>query len=116
MTRRTFSAGLAATAVAASNTLVLEAIHGERLPATLKISRRKVGEHPYFELRTYRGDAALHSQLERVLSQATLRPLSLATLSFLVPFDSLQQRARTWDQLNFDPGWIALRDRLRLTE
>jgi hypothetical protein len=116
MTRRTFAAAIAASAAGVGDRVVLEALYGERLPATLRISRRRLGDHPYFELRIYRGESSLHGSLEDVFKQAQLRPAALAPLRFLLPFDSLQQRARAWDRLNSDPQWVALRKHLRLCE
>ena len=116
MTRRTFAAGLAVTAAAIGDQVALEAIYGERLPATFRVSRRVAEDHPFFELRGYRGPISAHEQLEGILAHAGLRPVVLADLRFLVPFHSLEQRSRTWSALNCDPAWVAIRESVRLSE
>jgi hypothetical protein len=115
MTRRTFAAGLAATAAAIGDQVALEALYGERLPATLRLSLREAGDYRFFELRVYRGENAVHRQLKEVFTHADLRPVVLADLRFLLPFNSLEERNRTWNHLNCDPAWVRIRERVRLS-
>ncbi|HLH43943.1 MAG TPA: hypothetical protein VKV74_13215 [Bryobacteraceae bacterium] len=112
MTRRSFTAALAAgLAAAADGAVVLEAIHGARLPATLRLGGRLASHHPYFELRTYAGFA----EIERIFARAGLPARRLGRMRFLIPFDSLEQRSQAWDRFNSDPEWALLRRGLRLT-
>lgn len=115
MTRRTFAAALAGTAAITNRSVTLEAISGEHLPATLRVSKRGLGDSPYFELRLYRAETLMHARLEDVFSHAGMHPVALGNLRFLLPFESLKQRVAVWDQLNCNPRWIAVRERVRLS-
>src|SRR5579862_9067071 len=120
MTRREFSAALAGvTAIpplasgGVSPVVVLEAIAGARLPATLAITTNspELLQRGVWELRTYRGAApALASHLSRVFPRAAIRPLLLnidgENLTYFVPFENLTARDRAWTAVNADPQWI----------
>jgi hypothetical protein len=123
MTRREFSAVFAGvTAIPAfsrgdaSQVVILEAIAGVRLPAALAITTNSPEELPrnLWELRIYRDAApALASHLASVFPRAGIRPLLQktegASLSYLIPFESLTARDRAWTALNGDSEWISAR-------
>lgn len=103
------TAGLAA---GRGGNIVLEAVYGARLPATLRLNCHLASQHRYFELRTYAGSA----DIEGIFARARLRAHRLAPMRFLIPFDSLEQRSQAWDRLNSDPEWARVRAQLRLVE
>lgn len=119
MTRRSFSS--AALAVIAfpefpsgdsSRVVILKAIAGARLPATLVITTKSPEKlRPgLWELRTYRMAArALASDLAEVFPRAGIRPLLSETdgpnLTYLIPFDNLAARESAWTAVNADPAW-----------
>ena len=124
MTRRDFSVTLAAAAWPGrvsgegSPLVILSAIAGARLPATLRITTR-VPENlrrSFWELRTYTGpDRVLESHLAQIFPRTGIRPLlqerTRASLTYLIPFDCLAARDRAWTELNTDPAWISARPR-----
>lgn len=129
MTRREFSA-LAGVLVfpgfvpgCPSQVVILKAIAGARLPATLAIaatSPDKLREN-LWELRTYRTrefqTAALASKLAGIFPRAGICPLSKTTdgpnLTYLIPFENLTARDRAWTMLNADPEWTGARTRFQ---
>ena len=112
MTRRSFTAAMTAgLAAGRGGDIVLEAIYGAKLPATLRLSRRVASQHRYFELRTYAGSA----DIEGIFARARLRAHRLGRMRFLIPFDSLEQRSQAWDRFNSDSEWALVRGGLRLT-
>jgi hypothetical protein len=126
MTRRAFPVALAGAValpgfgtVDPSPVVILQAIAGARLPATLTIAtdspermRRGV-----WELRTYRIDesrtTALANKFAGVFPRAGIRPLLKEAdgpnLTYLIPFESLTARERAWTALNTDPAWTSAR-------
>jgi len=124
MTRRDFSVTLAAAAWRARVSgegfplVILQAIAGAHLPATLTITTR-VPENlrrSFWELRTYTGaDTVLESYLAQLFPRTGIHPLlqesARARLTFLIPFDSFAARDRAWTELNTDPVWISARPR-----
>jgi hypothetical protein len=114
LTRRLFTTALASAAIAAGGgEVVLRAIYGKRLPATLRVSRRVAADHPYFELREYSG---LVERLEDLVARAGMRRHMMGAGKFLIPFNSLDRRGQTWDRFNADPEWVSLRHQVRLIE
>ena len=112
MTRRSFTAAMTAgLAAGRGDDIVLEAIYGAKLPATLRLSRRVSSQHRYFELRTYAGSA----NMEGIFARAGLRAHRVGRMRFLIPFDSLEQRSQAWDRFNSDSEWALVRGGLRLT-
>ena len=66
------------------------------------------------ELRIYRGAGpGLAKHLAAVFPRAGIRPLLQATagpdLAYLIPFQDLSARHRSWTELNADPEWIRAR-------
>jgi len=124
MTRRDLWVTLAAATMPgrasgeASPAVILTAIAGVRLPATLTITAR-VPENlrgSFWELRTYTGaEPRLEGHLAQLFSRTGIRPLiresARASLTYLIPFDSLAARDRAWTQLNTDPAWTGARPR-----
>ena len=119
MNRRAFLAALAVPAVHRPY-LVLEAISGPRLP-----ERRVVwgcSPAPFFEWRVYTGPRARLELLhQRFMSGEFGIPVasacgSSACGSYLIPFDSLGQRAAAWTRLASHPEWIQLREDLNVSE
>lgn len=127
MTRRDFSVALAGVGASAGlvsahpPAVILKAIAGVRLPATLAISttadrssaieKMRAG---LFELRTYRTAATgLASELAAVFPRAGIHPLLAQTdgpnLIYLIPFQDLTARDRAWTTLTADPRWIRAR-------
>jgi len=99
MTRREFSAVLAGYAVASPI--------GPGKPA-----------ESLLELRIYRGaEPGLAKHLAAVFPRAGIRPLWQATsgpdLTYLIPFQDLSARHRSWTELNADPEWIRARPRFQ---
>jgi hypothetical protein len=95
MTRREFSAVLAGCAVASAP--------GPGNP-----------RESLLELRIYRGaEPGLAKHLAAVFPRAGIRPLLEATagpdLAYLIPFQDLSARHRSWTELNADPEWIRAR-------
>jgi hypothetical protein len=127
MTRREFSAALAGvTAIppfvcgSASAVIILEAIAGSRLPATLAITTNSPEKlrRGLWELRTYRGAApAMASHLASVFRRVGIRPLLQdnlrqkdgENLTYFVPFENLTARDRAWTAVSADPQWISAR-------
>jgi hypothetical protein len=68
------------------------------------------------EIRTYRGESQLQENLANVFARNGISVADCRDLTFLIPFDSLELRARAWDRVNCDAGWIAIRKRVRLSE
>jgi hypothetical protein len=120
MTRREFSVGLAGVAVfprfmpsGPAAVVVLQAIAGAHLPATLTITTNSPDKvrAGVWELRTYRsGSPGLAGHFAAVFPRAGIRPLLKGTdgpnLTYLIPFESLTARDRAWTALNADPAWI----------
>ena len=139
MTRRSFTAAMTAgLAAGRGDDIVLEAIYGAKLPATLRLSRRVASQHRYFELRTYAGSTAMEGIFARAglrahrlaaqwraaaatsFDRSNRRPPSLcggleAPMRFLIPFDSLEQRSQAWHRFNSDSEWALVRGLMRLT-
>lgn len=120
-----FAAALACGAAASGNQVVLEAVYGERLPATLRVSKRMMGERLYLERRTYQGSDVAPALVRAVSRLPGFGPVSGVstrvatnggTVTFLIPFRSLEHRALAWDRLNFDPEWASIRNHARLNE
>jgi hypothetical protein len=112
MTRRSFTAAMTAgLAAGRGGNIVLEAVYGARLPATLRLNCHLASQHRYFELRTYAGSA----DVEGIFARARLRAHRLAPMRFLIPFDSLEERSQAWDRFNSDSEWALVRGGLRLT-
>jgi hypothetical protein len=127
MTRRSFSAAwagaiaLPAFAGDRSQVVVLRAIAGARLPATLEIRTPADGSgaaekmrESVWELRTYRAASpSLAALFGHVFPRAGIRPWlqgqAGADLTYLIPFDDLTGRDRAWTTLNADPRWISAR-------
>ncbi len=112
MYRRTFLAGLAGSVAVAKpkRGMVLEAVFGARLPQTLRIAHwpAMTPRHSWYELRTY-NSGLLH---EPLANRYGIRPLLVergASVTFLIPFDSLAQRNHAWTQFDADPEWQRLR-------
>jgi hypothetical protein len=111
MDRRTFLAtALSLTGV--SRGTVLEAVFGAHLPATLRIAG--LPARPWFELRAYRcSSPARLAQLDRLFMESGLFPgarmESGKNLKYLIPFDSLEDRNRSWTLFDSGPEWSALR-------
>jgi hypothetical protein len=113
VTRRAFAAALTGAAAAVEGGhVVLEAVYGARLPRSLRVPRALASSARYFELRAYAGSA----DVQEIFAHAGLRPRALGPMRFLIPFDSLEQRSRSWDRLNSDPEWARVRAQLRLVE
>ena len=123
MTRREFSitlAGAAAAPAFSSRVLILHAIAGAHLPATLTVraaSPEKM-RRGVWELRSYRGVAhTFASCLDAAFSRAGIHPAwrrvspqaAGQDLTYFIPFDSLTARDRAWTLLNADANWTALR-------
>ena len=110
MNRRTFLGMAAAgTALARPRGLVLEAESGARLPQTLVV--QGIDPAPLFELREYRA-AEPASCMEPMLARSGIHPVrrwNKETFAYLIPFDSLAQRADAWTRFNADPEWRRLR-------
>ena len=104
-----------------SQVVILKAIAGVRLPATLAITTTSPDEmrEGLWELRTYRGAApVLASHFASVFPRAGIRPLSTekrtaANLTYLIPFENLTARDRAWTALNADPEWTRARARFQ---
>jgi hypothetical protein len=99
MTRREFSAVLAGCAVA--------------IPSSQGKPREGL-----LELRTYRGAGpGLAKHLAAVFPRAGIRPLLSRSdgpdLTYLIPFEHLSARHRSWTELNADPEWIRARPRFQ---
>jgi hypothetical protein len=99
MTRREFSAVLAGCAVA--------------IPLGPAKPRASL-----LELRIYRGAGpGLAKHLAAVFPRAGIRPLLQATdgpdLAYLIPFQDLSARHRSWTELNADPEWTRARPRFQ---
>ena len=99
-----------------SSVVILQAIAGARLPATLTITTNSPEkmERGLWELRSYRGAAPfLANHLTEVFSRAGICPLLLAPegtdLTYLIPFDDLTARDRAWTAVNADPQWTSAR-------
>jgi hypothetical protein len=92
--------------------VVLEAFSGARLPRSLRVPGALASSARYFELRAYTGSA----DVQGILARFGLRPHTLSPMRFLIPFDSLEQRSRSWDRFNSDPEWARVRAQLRLVE
>jgi len=123
MTRREFSAVLAGSVAfpgCVSGVVILSAIAGARLPATLMIttdSPETLGPG-LWELRTYYTTIpALASRFDRVFRRAGIHPLLRKTdgpdLTYLIPFENLTARGRAWTALTSDPEWTRLRHQFR---
>jgi hypothetical protein len=127
MTRREFSALAGVLAFPGfvpgdpSGVVILQAIAGVRLPATLAIantSPEKMREG-LWELRTYRSShaAALAGKFAGIFPRAGIRPLLQAAngpdLTYLIPFENLTARDRAWTALNADPEWARARTRFQ---
>jgi hypothetical protein len=112
MTRRGFTAAIAGAAFSAGAEVPLQAVYGEQLPSTLRISRRIATGHRYFELRAYTGEA---DALAAVFARAGFTAHRLGGMRFLIPFDSLEQRSRAWDRFNSGAQWRAFAANVRLT-
>ena len=96
MTRRLFVAGLAgasAVQIPRAREVVLEAVYGAHLPATLRVRGVALPLRNYYELRVYSGGR-----------------------KYLIPWDSLEQRNRAWADLNRDSDWIRRPEHGRLAE
>jgi NIPSNAP len=126
MTRREFSALAGVLALPgfvpndSSRVVILKAIAGARLPATLAIATTSPDKmrEGLWELRTYRGVAPmLASHFSSAFPRAGIRPLSQATdgpnLAYLIPFENLAARDRAWTALNADPEWAPVRARFQ---
>ncbi len=98
--------------------IVLRAVYGAHLPATLRLPRALSANQPYFELRRYAaaGPREIRPSLQAVFGRAGMTPLDGRGLTFLIPFASLGARARAWAEVNADPEWHKLRGRVRLGE
>jgi hypothetical protein len=99
MTRREFSAALAGCAVA--------------IPFGLGKPSESL-----LELRIYRGAGpGLAKHLAAVFPRAGIRPLLSRSdgpdLIYLIPFENLTARHRSWTELNADPEWIRSRPRFQ---
>jgi hypothetical protein len=86
ITRREFAYGIAATALAVS------AAQPEQI----------------YERRVYVSGSSL-PPLE-ILRRHGIRPSSVKGSEYLIPFASLEARARAWDRFNTDDDWCAMRD------
>ena len=86
ITRREFAYGIAGTAVATTAAL----------------------PPPIYERRVYAPGSALPPR--EILSRHGIRPTSVSGTAYLIPFASLEARARAWDRFNTDDVWCALRD------
>lgn len=109
MTRRTFLAA-ASSFAAASNGVVLEAVYGAHLPATLRIAG--LPARPWFELRAYQcSNPARLARLHRLLMESGLfaDARKLKSGRYLIPFDSLEDRNRAWTLFDSNSEWSALR-------
>jgi len=126
MTRREFSALAGVLALPGcvpndpSRVVILKAIAGARLPATLAIATTSPDKlrEGLWELRTYRGATPmLASKFAGIFPRAGIRPLSKATdgpnLTYLIPFENLTARDRAWTALNADPEWAGARARFQ---
>ena len=96
MTRRLFVAALAGAAAARGDDVVLQAVYGANLPATLRVRGLALPLRKFYERRVYRGPSGEQS--------------------YLIPWDSMEQRSRAWARLNSDSEWARLRGQARLTE
>jgi hypothetical protein len=116
MDRRTFLAtALSVTGV--SGGIVLEAVHGAHLPATIRIA--SLPARPWFEVRAYQCSSParlveLHRHFVQggLFARAGIHPhmFELAgNLMYLIPFDSLEGRNQAWTLLDADPEWHVLR-------
>jgi len=99
--------------------LVLEAVHGARLPSTLHVPPGVTGGQRFLEVRTYRAGAFaddLVRTVSKMVSQPSLVQKRNDVLTLIIPFRSLRQRSRLWDGLNCDPEWTAIGASVRLCE
>ena len=127
MTRREFSALAGVLALPgfapgdSSQVVILQAIAGVRLPATLAIATMSPDKmrEGLWELRTYRSGeaAALSGEFAGIFPRAGIRPLLQTAngpdLAYLIPFENLTARDRAWTTLNADPEWARARTRFR---
>jgi hypothetical protein len=90
ITRREFAYGIAGTALAATSVLPL--IH---------------------ERRVYAEGSVLPPP--EILSRHGIKPASVKGTEYLIPFASLEARARAWDRFNTDDDWCVMRDRGSVT-
>ena len=86
ITRREFAYGIAGTALAAT-----------AAPRQL-----------IYERRVYAVGSILPPP--EILSRHGIRPESVKGTEYLIPFASLEARARAWDRFNTDDVWCAMRD------
>jgi hypothetical protein len=86
ITRREFAYGIAGTAVAAA----------------------AVQPPLIYERRVYASRSTLPPP--GILSRHGIRPVSIKGAEYLIPFASLEARARAWDRFNTDEDWCAIRD------
>ena len=86
ITRREFAYGIAGTALAVT-----------------------AAEPPrIYERRVYAPNSILPPP--EILSRHGIRPESVKGTEYLIPFASLEARARAWDRFNADDDWCAMRD------
>ena len=98
-----------------SQVVILQAIAGVRLPATLAITTTSPDEmrEGLWELRTYTKAPALAHHFAAIFPRAGIRPLLRRMagddLTYLIPFENLTARDRAWTALNADPEWARAR-------
>ena len=127
MTRREFSAAFAGVSALpffargdASPVVILEAIAGAHIPATLAIptDSPETLRRGLWELRTYQGAApALAGHIARVFPRAGIRPFLKdllhdkggENLTYFIPFENLTARDLAWTAVNADSQWIQAR-------
>ncbi len=86
ITRREFAYGIAGTALAAA---AAEAA-------------------VIYERRVYTEGSTLPPR--EILRRHGIRPVSVKGTEYLIPFASLEARARAWDRFNNDDDWCAMRE------
>lgn len=86
ITRRAFAYGIVATTVAAT-----------------------AAQPPFIHERRVYSPGSTLPPLE-ILNRHGIRPLSVKGTEYLIPFASLEARARAWDGFNSDQDWCAIRD------
>ncbi len=115
MHRRTFLAGVVGGAAFAKprGGMAFEAVFGAHLPQTLRIPRWPMTSAPnWLELRRYNSSLL---QVEGLFARSGIHPLMVESgtdLTYLIPFDSLDQRNRAWTLFDADPEWQRLAGRL----
>lgn len=107
MNRRVF---LAAAAVIRPY-VILHAVAGPQLPQHRVVWG--VARAGFYEWRVYRGAQV---GLAGIFERNGIHIAQARGMSFLLAFQSLEQRNSAWTRVAADPQWIAMRDRAQVSE